>query len=222
MKSVQKRRFTRAGFSRFLEFLELECKFTCTAKITHASLPHADNNIAQKDLFMQSIISKKDEAWLHPSSILVVTSLLSLYNTTIPPRLFMLMNSRNPYIALTPDASLFTIPASINTNELELEASGPSSTTLPYSDKPEDEPVDPSSNHSSCHSWWQWISRRVSGIQHQKLIVNNTGLLLIASAQAFFSCMNVAVKKLNSLDPPVPTLQVSMPMIRFSMMDGTT
>ncbi len=37
----------------------------------------------------------------------------------------------------------------------------------------------------------------------------NTGLLLITASQAFFALMNVAVKKLNSLDPPVSTMQVA-------------
>ncbi|KJA16060.1 hypothetical protein HYPSUDRAFT_47806 [Hypholoma sublateritium FD-334 SS-4] len=37
---------------------------------------------------------------------------------------------------------------------------------------------------------------------------NNTGLLLVASSQAFFSLMNVAVKKLNGIDPPVSTLEL--------------
>jgi hypothetical protein len=36
----------------------------------------------------------------------------------------------------------------------------------------------------------------------------NTGLLLVAASQAFFSLMNVAVKILDSVDPPMPTLQV--------------
>ncbi|KAG6896042.1 hypothetical protein C0992_010728 [Termitomyces sp. T32_za158] len=35
----------------------------------------------------------------------------------------------------------------------------------------------------------------------------NAGLLLIIGSQAFFSMMNVAVKILNSIDPPVPTLE---------------
>ncbi|KAG6902387.1 hypothetical protein C0995_000592 [Termitomyces sp. Mi166 len=36
----------------------------------------------------------------------------------------------------------------------------------------------------------------------------NAGLLLILGSQAFFSMMNVAVKILNSIDPPVPTLEL--------------
>lgn len=43
----------------------------------------------------------------------------------------------------------------------------------------------------------------------REIIQNNTGMLLIAASQAFFSLMNVAVKKLNSLDQPVPALEVS-------------
>ena len=41
-----------------------------------------------------------------------------------------------------------------------------------------------------------------------ELVKDNTGLLLVAASQFFFSLMNVAVKKLNSLDKPVPTLEV--------------
>lgn len=41
-----------------------------------------------------------------------------------------------------------------------------------------------------------------------KFVKNNIGLLLVASAQAFFSFMGVAVKILHKIDPPVSTLQV--------------
>ncbi|TFK38436.1 hypothetical protein BDQ12DRAFT_683659 [Crucibulum laeve] len=37
---------------------------------------------------------------------------------------------------------------------------------------------------------------------------NNTGLLLIVGAQGFFSSMDLAVKKLHGIDPPVTTLQL--------------
>lgn len=40
------------------------------------------------------------------------------------------------------------------------------------------------------------------------LVQSNAGLLLVAAAQAFFALMNTAVKKLNSLEPPVPPLEV--------------
>ncbi|KAL5501012.1 hypothetical protein ACEPAH_9399 [Sanghuangporus vaninii] len=41
-----------------------------------------------------------------------------------------------------------------------------------------------------------------------ELVRVNAGLLLVAASQAFFALMNVAVKKLNSLDPPVPALEL--------------
>ncbi|KIP02015.1 hypothetical protein PHLGIDRAFT_96431 [Phlebiopsis gigantea 11061_1 CR5-6] len=37
---------------------------------------------------------------------------------------------------------------------------------------------------------------------------NNAGMLLIAGSQGFFSLMNVAVKTLNSLDPPVSAMEL--------------
>ncbi|KAH8986202.1 integral membrane protein DUF6 [Lactarius akahatsu] len=37
---------------------------------------------------------------------------------------------------------------------------------------------------------------------------DNTGLLLVAASQVFFSSMNMAVKLLNSLDEPVPTFEL--------------
>ena len=37
---------------------------------------------------------------------------------------------------------------------------------------------------------------------------DNAGLLLVMGAQVFFSAMNLSVKVLNSLDEPVPTLEV--------------
>lgn len=37
----------------------------------------------------------------------------------------------------------------------------------------------------------------------------NVGLLLVVASQMFFSLMNVAVKKLNGIDPPVSALEVS-------------
>ena len=36
----------------------------------------------------------------------------------------------------------------------------------------------------------------------------NTGLLLVLAAQAFFALMNILVKMLNNIDPPISTLEV--------------
>lgn len=41
-----------------------------------------------------------------------------------------------------------------------------------------------------------------------EIVASNKGLLLVAAAQFFFAIMNLMVKKLNSLDPPVPALEV--------------
>src|SRR5882724_6748630 len=43
-----------------------------------------------------------------------------------------------------------------------------------------------------------------------ELVASNTGLLLVAASQFFFSLMNLAVKKLTTIDPPVPALEVSV------------
>jgi hypothetical protein len=46
-------------------------------------------------------------------------------------------------------------------------------------------------------------------------IARNTGMLLIISAQFFFASMNISVKLLNRLDPPVHALEVG----RFPVFD---
>lgn len=40
------------------------------------------------------------------------------------------------------------------------------------------------------------------------LVKDNAGLLLVMGSQMFLSMVNVAVKQLNSIDPPVPVLEV--------------
>jgi hypothetical protein len=51
----------------------------------------------------------------------------------------------------------------------------------------------------------RWHSARLSA---STFMDRNTGLLLVASSQLFFSLNHVAVKWLTSLDEPVPTLEV--------------
>src|SRR5260221_13185976 len=57
-------------------------------------------------------------------------------------------------------------------------------------------------NHSD---WWLPSRFAVSAF-----IDKNSGLLLIAASQFFFSGMNLSVKLLNGLDEPIPTLEVSV------------
>ena len=56
-------------------------------------------------------------------------------------------------------------------------------------------------NHSE---WWSPARSAVSAF-----VDKNSGLLLVAASQFFFSGMNLSVKLLNGLDEPVPTLEVS-------------
>lgn len=51
----------------------------------------------------------------------------------------------------------------------------------------------------------RWFSTKLST---SSFLDNNAGLLLVAASQFFFSAMGISVKWLNSLDKPVPTLEV--------------
>lgn len=53
------------------------------------------------------------------------------------------------------------------------------------------------------------------------VVQSNIGLLLIVASQAFMSFMNVSVKKLNSLDTPVPTLEVSSYSVHYTIHTDT-
>lgn len=50
-----------------------------------------------------------------------------------------------------------------------------------------------------------WFATKLSA---SAFLDNNAGLLLVAASQFFFSAMGISVKWLNSLDEPVPTLEV--------------
>lgn len=50
----------------------------------------------------------------------------------------------------------------------------------------------------------------------QDIARNNNGLLLVAASQVFLSLMNLAVKILNEIDPPVSTLEVCLFMHHVS------
>jgi hypothetical protein len=56
-------------------------------------------------------------------------------------------------------------------------------------------------NHT--HRRWHSVRSSVS-----VFFDDNAGLLLVAASQLFFSGMNISVKWLNSLDEPVPMLEV--------------
>lgn len=99
-------------------------------------------------------------------------------------------SSRHPYIALTPvhDASPgLASPTDYPERDLSVQ----------------DFPIP---QHSSWQSFkrifdWTILSARA-------FTRDNAGLLLVVCAQVLSSLMNVGVKKLHNIDPPVPPLQV--------------
>lgn len=101
--------------------------------------------------------------------------------------------SRQPYESLTPEVSNFDIPLD-----------SPHATTKPTFEPAPRRP-DLDRNYAKAPSRWRRLLERTKAT-----IDNNTGMLLIAASQAFFSLMNVAVKTLNSLDKPVHAFEVSI------------
>ncbi|KAH9923794.1 DUF6-domain-containing protein [Amylocystis lapponica] len=106
----------------------------------------------------------------------------------------MTSTSRTPYDAQTPDRLTF------DPQEIPLSAFA-RPTFIPT---PESAPRLVTNASTSVRNRWKRFSSHCVETFH-----NNTGLLLVASSGVFGSFMNVMVKKLNSLDPPVPTLEVS-------------
>lgn len=96
------------------------------------------------------------------------------------------MSSRTNYSTITPasDIANFTVPPSRAEETLQDSSS--------YND-------------ASQRKKTQWRRYTTQGLD---LIHNNIGLLLVASSELFFSLMNLAVKELNTIEPPVPTLEV--------------
>ena len=101
-------------------------------------------------------------------------------------------SSRTTYAANTPDRSVFDVPASVPP-QVSYKPTPPSSSDAA--------PVSPYLQK------WNGLSRFTR--RSREVVENNLGLLRVACAQLFFSLMNVGVKQLNSLDPPVPAVEVS-------------
>lgn len=99
--------------------------------------------------------------------------------------------TRTPYDASTPDRTSFdAIPLS------PLVSYIPAPSPIRYAKRPP-------------------YSGRLHGylLKGREIVKSNLGMLLVASAQLFFSLMNVWVKKLNSLDTPVPAFEVSFSVL---------
>ena len=111
------------------------------------------------------------------------------------------MSSRNAHTALTPEYTDFpishtSIPSGLNHSSSRLhseldEASRPSI---------EDEGVISSRIHS-------WLDPALDIVQR------NTGLLLFITSQLFATFMNLSVKILNNIDPPITPLEVCLSFV---------
>ncbi|EJF60876.1 hypothetical protein DICSQDRAFT_137097 [Dichomitus squalens LYAD-421 SS1] len=99
--------------------------------------------------------------------------------------------SRMPYAANTPDRSAFDVSIPLSPQVSYIPAPTTSDT------------ADPTSSYVRILREASRYKRRA-----REVFESNIGLLLVASAQLFFSLMNVGVKQLNSLDPPVPAVEL--------------
>ena len=112
---------------------------------------------------------------------------------------FSSMSSRGTYIAITPEYANFpapqnTIPSGLNTSSSKLQSEEHEVSTLSIE---EEGSSIPSRIHSSLASAKDVVKR-------------NTGLLLFVASQAFLTFMNLAVKILNTIDPPITALEVCL------------
>ena len=108
------------------------------------------------------------------------------------------MSSRSAYTAITPDYATFpapqsSIPSGLNPSSSRLQSEEHETSSLIA----EEEGGIPSRIHS-------WLAAAKDVVQR------NTGLLLFIASQAVFTFMNLAVKILNTIDPPVTALEVCL------------
>lgn len=125
------------------------------------------------------------------------------------PRLAQ-MASRAVYTALTPEVSSLSFPPSAGAGVTFV----PAHSHTPSEPDAEGFLLAPAPKgpvklfvHEICARW------RALKASTLAVVKNNTGLLLVAASQFFFALVNVAVKKLNTLDTPVPTLEVSQSLL---------
>ena len=108
----------------------------------------------------------------------------------------MSSTSRSAYTAVTPEYAKFPtphspIPTSLNPSSLRLHSEEHEAFSLSV----EEERGTPSRIHS-------WLAST------KDVLKRNTGLLLFITSQAFLTFMNLSVKILNTIDPPITALEV--------------
>lgn len=101
---------------------------------------------------------------------------------------------RAPYAAQTPDARTFGADASIPLAR--------------FDDGEEDDP-DALIRSEENDDGGLHTNRNAFGSKCKAVYKKNIGLLLVAISVAFASMMSTLVKLMNSIDPPVPMLEVS-------------
>lgn len=111
----------------------------------------------------------------------------------------MTTTNREPYAAGTPETTTFEvhISPSLSAEDVELPVLPKRSSLL---------------SGFTTHRLGPLLENGYENVK--ATIENNTGMLLVAASQAFFSLMNVAVKKLNTIDTPVPAFEVRICIIR--------
>ncbi|KAG6915965.1 hypothetical protein DXG01_009054 [Tephrocybe rancida] len=100
------------------------------------------------------------------------------------------MSCRNGYTTTTPEFAQFP--------------SQPTTTASSRNDPPSEPPTPPDEVDDMEPKMSMWRACHLKAVATVK---GNIGLLLITGAQMFFSLMNVAVKRLNAIDPPVTTFE---------------
>ena len=108
------------------------------------------------------------------------------------------MSSRSAYTAITPEYANFPTPHSPIPSGLY-----PSSSRLQSEEHEASNLIveEEGSIPSRIHTWFA---------SAKDVVQRNTGLLLFIASQAFFTSMNLSVKILNTIDPPVTALEVCL------------
>ena len=116
------------------------------------------------------------------------------------------MSSRSAYTAITPEYANFTTPQIGSPIPSGLNPSSSSSTL-----QSEEREVSSVNVNVQFDEEGNITSRINSWLTSAKDVMQrNTGLLLFILSQAFVTFMNLAVKLLNTIDPPVTALEVCL------------